>query len=233
MVRKELTVFLGEFLGTFMFLFLAFAGTQIALESATINPFTPEDQNPPPEVSKLIYIAFAFGISLAVNVAIFADVSGGMFNPAVTTALFTVGLVRWQRACHAILAQMLAGVAAAGVVDAMLPGPLPVATVLAPSMSMTRGFLLEAFLTAQLVLTILMLPCSSAKPAYIGMALFIAEICSVYYTGGSLNPARSFGPAVIVGFESSHWVYWLGPLLGAGMGGGAFSLISMIRRDGF
>lgn len=84
MVRKELTVFLGEFLGTFMFLFLAFAGTQIALESATINPFTPEDQNPPPEVSKLIYIAFAFGISLAVNVAIFADVSGGMFNPAVS-----------------------------------------------------------------------------------------------------------------------------------------------------
>ena len=83
-LRKELTVFIGEFIGTFMFLFLAFAGTQIALESTTVNPFTPPNVNPPPEVAKLIYIAFSFGAGLAVNVAIFADVSGGMFNPAVS-----------------------------------------------------------------------------------------------------------------------------------------------------
>ena len=82
-VRKELTVFLGEFIGTFMFLFIGFGGTQIALQSATINPFVPEGQNPAPEVPKLMYIAFAFGAGLAINAAAFADISGGMFNPAV------------------------------------------------------------------------------------------------------------------------------------------------------
>lgn len=82
-LRKEITVFLGEFVGTFMFLFIAFAGTQIALESASVNPLVPTNENPSPEVLKLIYISLAFGAGLAVNVAIFADVSGGMFNPAV------------------------------------------------------------------------------------------------------------------------------------------------------
>jgi aquaporin related protein len=86
-VRKELTVFLGEFIGTFMFLFIAFVGTQVALNSATINPFVPEGENPAPETPKLIYIAFSFGAGLAINVAIFADVSGGMFNPAVCVLL--------------------------------------------------------------------------------------------------------------------------------------------------
>ena len=68
-----------------MFLFLAFTGTQIALNAAGTEQLTSSD-NPAPDVSKLIYIAFAFGVSLAINVAIFADVSGGKFNPAVRSA---------------------------------------------------------------------------------------------------------------------------------------------------
>lgn len=84
-VRKELAAFLGELIGTFMFLFLAFTGTQIALNAAGTQQLTSSD-NPAPDVSKLIYIAFAFGVSLAINVAIFADISGGKFNPAVSLA---------------------------------------------------------------------------------------------------------------------------------------------------
>jgi aquaporin related protein len=52
-------------------------------------------------------------------------------------------------------------------------------------------------------------------PIGIGLALFVAELAGVYWTGGSLNPARSFGPAVVTGFSSDHWVYWVGPGLGA------------------
>lgn len=81
-VRSEVAAFLGEFIGTFMFLFLAFTATQIALNAAGPQQLTSSD-NPTPDVSKLIYIAFAFGVSLAINVAIFADISGGKFNPAV------------------------------------------------------------------------------------------------------------------------------------------------------
>jgi len=85
-LRKEATAFIGEFIGTFMFLSLAFAGTQIALNSVGIQDLTPSISQAKPDVSKLLYIAFAFGVSLAINVAIFADLSGGKFNPAVGSA---------------------------------------------------------------------------------------------------------------------------------------------------
>lgn len=84
-LRTEAAAFLGELIGTFMFLSLAFAGTQIALNAAGSNQLT-SSRNPVPDVGKLLYIAFAFGISLAINVAIFADISGGKFNPAVSQA---------------------------------------------------------------------------------------------------------------------------------------------------
>jgi aquaporin related protein len=74
------------------------------------------------------------------------------------------------------------------------------------------------FMTAQLVMVVLMLGVEKAKVTYIaplavGLTLFMAEIGSVYYTGGSLNPARSFGPNVVMGsFPSYHWIYCI-PLL--------------------
>ncbi|KAF1997514.1 lens fiber major intrinsic protein [Amniculicola lignicola CBS 123094] len=225
--RREVTVILGEFLGTFMFLFLSFAGTQIANTSASINPNVPAGQNPTPEVTKLLYIAFAFGTSLAINVAIFSEISGGMFNPAVTTALYLTGNIKWPRAILASAAQLVAGICSAAVVAALLPGAMPVSTKLDASISVCRGLFLEMFLTAQLVLTILMLPASNAKPMYIGVALFVSEICGVYYTGGSLNPARSFGPDVVNGFQSYHWIYWVGPVLGAGLGSGVFGIVKL------
>ena len=53
-------------------------------------------------------------------------------------------------------------------------------------------------------------------PVAIGLALFVAEMTGVYYTGGSLNPARSFGPCVTSGiFDGEHWIYWVGPFSGA------------------
>jgi aquaporin related protein len=77
------------------------------------------------------------------------------------------------------------------------------------------------FLTAQLVFTIFMLATEKHEgtfiaPVGIGLSLFVAELMGVFYTGGSLNPARSFGPAVVSHtFSSYHWIYWVGPILGA------------------
>lgn len=94
-VRDTFVAFLGEFIGTFMFLFFAFAGTQVA---NTIAPkeavFTYEIPGAdgrlgsiafmPNNASNLIYIALSFGMSLAVNVWVFFRISGGIFNPAVS-----------------------------------------------------------------------------------------------------------------------------------------------------
>lgn len=107
------------------------------------------------------------------------------------------------------------------MVHGLLPGALPVATSLS-NISVARGLFLEMFLTAQLVLVILALPGGPAKPLVIGLTLFVAELASVYYTGGSLNPARSFGPAVVSGFVGHHWIYWVGPALGAVLGSGVW-----------
>lgn len=53
-------------------------------------------------------------------------------------------------------------------------------------------------------------------PIGIGLSLFVGELVSVYYTGGSLNPARSFGPAAVTHtFSKNDWIYWVGPLIGS------------------
>lgn len=77
-IRNEFVAFLGEFVGTFLFLFFAFAGTQVANTIAKVNPLAGQSQ-----ASVLLYIALSFGFSLAVNVWVFFRISGGLFNPAV------------------------------------------------------------------------------------------------------------------------------------------------------
>lgn len=74
---------LGEFTGTFLFLFFAFAATQVANMAAADNPLP----NAGPDLSVLLYMSLAFGFSLAVNAWVFFRISGGLFNPAVS-ALF-------------------------------------------------------------------------------------------------------------------------------------------------
>jgi aquaporin related protein len=150
----------------------------------------------------------------------------------VTTALFITGKIHWHRAIQTFVSQLIASIAASGFVSAMLPGPLGISTTLDGSMSVSRGLFLEAFVTSMLVLTILMLDAGPSKPMYIGMSLFVAEICSVFYTGGSLNPARSFGPCVVLGeFPGYHYIYWFGPLLGSGVASGAYWLINYVRAE--
>lgn len=75
-VRNHFIAFLGEFAGTFLFLFFAFAATQVANMSAAAGGG--------PNLGVLLYISLAFGFSLAVNVFVFYRISGGLFNPAVS-----------------------------------------------------------------------------------------------------------------------------------------------------
>lgn len=80
---------------------------------------------------------------------------------------------------------------------------------------------IEALCTAELVFTIIMLAKEKHRSTYIapvgiGLSLFIGELVAVYYTGGSLNPARSFGPAAVArSFQTNHWIYWVGPFIGS------------------
>ncbi|KAK5938698.1 Aquaporin-1 [Knufia obscura] len=233
--RNHFIAMAGEFVGTFMFLFFAFAGTQVANtpQTTTGNQSTDLPQGPNP--SALLYISLCFAFSLAVNAWIFFRVSGGLFNPAVTLALCLVGAVPFGRGAFVFIAQMLGAMASAGVVKALFPGPLAVTTNLGGGTNVAQGLFIEMFLTAQLVFTILMLAVEKHKgtflaPVGIGLSLFIAELGGVYYTGGSLNPARSFGPCVAnVSFPGEHWIYWVGPALGACLAAGFYWFIKGIE----
>ncbi|KAM0819081.1 putative Aquaporin [Seiridium cardinale] len=216
-IRHHIVAGIAEFIGTFLFLFFAFGGTQ-AVNTA------PHDGQPTDlaaDAARLLFISLSFGMSLAVNAWVFYRISGGMFNPAVSLAMVLVGAMTIVRGILVVLAQLLGAIAAAAVINGLLPGPLSVNTTLGGGISAVRGLFLEMFLTAQLVFTIFMLAGEKHRgtfmaPIGIGLSLFIAEMTGVYYTGGSLNPARSFGPAVVSGsFPSYHWIYWLGPILGS------------------
>lgn len=229
-LRNAATVVLGEFCGTFMFLLLSFIGTQTA-----INTNDPENPDRPLLPFSLMYISASFGCALAVNVWIFYRVTGGMFNPAVTVGLLLVGAVKPLRALMIIPTQIVAGIAAAAVTRALLPGPLLVANALAPGVSISRGLFLEMFLTAQLVLTVYFLAVEKHRatflaPIGIGISVFMAHMCGTNYTGTSINPARSFGPAVVSGnFVGYHWIYWLGPILGSLLSFVVYTLFKMLE----
>lgn len=82
--------------------------------------------------------------------------------------------------------------------------------------------------------TILMLAAEKSKdtfiaPIGIGLSLFVVEIAGVNYSGASVNPARSFGPCVAsANFTGYHWIYWLGPVMGAALAAGFFHFIKVI-----
>jgi glycerol uptake facilitator-like aquaporin len=120
-----------------------------------------------------------------------------------------IGALPWVRGGLLFITQILGGLAASALVSCMFPGELNVRTTLGGGTTVVQGLFIEMFLTAQLVFTIFMLAAEKHKgtfiaPVGIGLSLFIAELTGVFFTGGSLNPARSFGPAV-VNREFAHY----------------------------
>lgn len=135
------------------------------------------------------------------------------------------------------ISQVIGGIAAAAVVKAIFPGKLAVDTALSPGTSIWQGFLIELFLTFQLLVSIFMLAgekhaATFMAPIGIGLTLFIAELSGVSFTGGSLNPARSFGPALLLGsFPKEHWIYWAGPAAGAVLAAGLYKFLKILDYE--
>ena len=209
------------------------------------------------ETSNLLFIAVAFGLSLIVNIWIFFRVSGGLFNPAITLALAIAQVIKPIRAISLAVSQILAGITAAALISVLTPGPLLVSTRLGGGTSISQGFFhslqlksiglfLEMFLTAQLILMVFMLAVEKHKstflaPVGIGLTLFAAHLVGIYYTGAGLNPARSFGPDVVIrDFPGYHWIYCkmdmltklilgVGPFLGSLVSTGFYRLLKALN----
>ncbi|KAI5776539.1 aquaporin-like protein [Geopyxis carbonaria] len=229
---------MGEYVGTTLFLFFAFAGTMVAnIPSGNSADNTTSAAATGPNASVLLYISLVFGFSLAANVWVFFRVSGGLFNPAVTFAFLLAGKLPPLRSLCLFVSQMLGGITAAALADVLFPTPLNVRTTLSGGTSTAQGVFIEAILTGQLVLTIFMLAAEKHRatfvaPVGIGLSLFVAELVGVYYTGGSLNPARSFGPCVVArAFDRDHWIYWVGPGLGGLIAAAFYKFIKVLEYE--
>jgi len=225
-----------EFCGTFMFLLFSFGGVEaINYQSelaASQSGVGSGKASPVMSIIQLLHVSAAFGLSLLISVWLFYRVTGGLFNPNVTTALLLIRAIspfRWLVMCTA---QMLGAIAASAVILALTPGPLSVNTMPGNGVNKAQAVFIEMFCTAALVLSVLMLAAEKHRstpfaPVGIGLTLFACELFSILYTGGALNTARSFGPAVVTSFDSSHWVYWLGPFLGSML---AVAIYTMLKN---
>lgn len=146
-----------------------------------------------------------------------------------------IGAINPIRALLYFIAQMIAGMSAAAVIEATLPGPLMVSTNL--SVSIAQGVFIEMFSTSLLVLTIFMLAAEKHRATYlapigIGLALFVAHLLGICYTGAGLNPARSFGPCVATrSFPGYHYVYWVGPFMGTLLAVGMYKIVKLVECE--
>ncbi|KAI0247033.1 aquaporin-like protein [Lactifluus subvellereus] len=197
-----------EFVGTTVFLLLAFGGTQGSHEVLGSD------------LERALYIATAFGLSLLVSVWFFFRTTGGLFNPNVSLALLFIGLIGPLRFMLYFIAQLAGAITAAGIVFALTPGPLTYNTAPALNVNRAQAVFIEMFITAALCLAVLMFAAEKHSltpfaPIGVGLTLFACHLFAVPYTGAAMNTARAFGPAAVTGFPyDSHWIYWLGPFLG-------------------
>ena len=151
-------------------------------------------------------------------------ISGGHINPAVTIGLWSVGRINALKAGLYIVAQLLGGVCAALVLKGLFPtGAAEVrqygALSLGADTTLATAILLEAVMTFFLALAVMGTVVDSAAPKVggfaVGLTLWMCILAGGPLTGAALNPARTFGPALVSGFWVGQVAYWVGPILGA------------------
>ncbi|MBA3658341.1 MAG: aquaporin [Gemmatimonadales bacterium] len=184
-------------------------------------------------------VALATATVYAVMVSATMSISGGHLNPAVTIAMLVARRVEPLAAIGYIVAQVAAGVLAAALVQALLPAgmvreALAGAPVIADALSLNQAIAIEAVLTFFLVSAVFGTAVSDEAPRIggfgIGLVLLFDILVGGPLTGGIVNPARAFGPALIGGQWVGHIVWWVGPIAGAILAALLWEYVLLPRR---
>ncbi|XP_054006937.1 aquaporin AQPcic-like [Hylaeus anthracinus] len=180
----------------------------------------------------VVQISLTFGLAVMIAIQCIGHISGAHINPAITLAALILGKKSLPMSVLYIAAQCFGSLIGYGLLKAMTPVELMYATTLddADSFCMTeihkglsplQGFVAETIATAILVFFACGLwdhrNSSNTDSAPIRFGLCVTVLCFVFipYTGCSLNPARTLGPAIWNGYWSHHWIFWLAPFSGA------------------
>lgn len=178
-----------------------------------------------------IGVAFTFGLIIMVMVAACGHLSGAHFNPAVTCAFALTRHFAWREVPIYIGSQLLGAICGALTLR-MLFGTIANLGTTLPSGSPLQSLGLETLLTAVLMYVIVAVATDTRAVGQlaalaIGATVALDALWGGPISGASMNPARSFGPALISGIWRDQWVYWVGPLLGACLGALVYQVLRL------
>ena len=191
----------------------------------------------------LLGVAFAFGLTVLTMAFAIGHISGCHLNPAVSVGLAVGGRFKSSELLPYVIAQVLGAVLAAAVLYFIASGKagFELSGGLASNgygehspggYSMVSGFVTEVVMTFMFLFIILGATDSRAPkgfaPIAIGLALTLVHLFSVPVTNASVNPARSTGPALIVGgwAIAQLWMFWVAPIIGAVLAGIGYRAVS-------
>ena len=230
---KDLQKCLAEGLGTF---YLCFVGIGSIL-CVSMNDWGSD-------AAGLLIIALAHGLALSIGVAVTGGISGGHLNPAVTAGMWISKRIETLLAVKYIVSQLIGASLGALLVvlvfQSVAPDatgiPLPSAEVIQKESFPLTVLIAEFIMTFLLVISVYSVAVDPRGKAVkigafvIGLTIAVEILVAGGISGASMNPARSFGPALVHMDFTLHWCYWVAPLLG-GMAAGLFYHHCLLEKD--
>ncbi|XP_067214234.1 aquaporin AQPAe.a-like isoform X3 [Linepithema humile] len=227
MQKNTMTMFAAEIVGTGVLVFFGCMGCIGAMGPA-----------PPPPLQT----ALTFGLTVNLIIMMLGHVSGAHVNPAVTIGAVIIGLKSIPTGVIYILGQFIGATIGYGILKMITPAELfndgnlnstagVCVTVVHPGISSLQGVLIEVFCTSCLLCA----ACATwdsrcahttdSTALKFGLSVATISFAASPYTGCSMNPARSFGPAIWNSAWKDQWIYWLGPIMGALLGTYAYQVL--------
>lgn len=216
---------LAELVLTFLFVF---SGVGSAMAAGRLAGGTDT-------IMGLTAVALAHALVVAVMVSAGLHVSGGHINPAVTLGLAVGGHITLFRSALYAIAQLLGSSLACLLLTFLTGGAAAPVHALAAGVGAVQGVLMEVVLTFSLLFSVYATIVDQRRavgclgPLLVGLVVGANILAGGPFSGASMNPARSFGPALAAGDWADHWVYWVGPLIGGPLAGLVYEGLFMVR----
>ena len=221
---SSLKKYSADFIGTFVLVFFA-CGTAAVLGCKTSSP----------DVAYLA-TALAFGLVIVAMAYSIGNISGCHINPAVSIAMLISGKMTVSDFIGYIISQFAGAIAGAAALMGVIGKDMGLGQNGLYNNDIAASLIIEVILTFVFVIAILGVTSKVGNSAIagivIGLTLTLVHIFGIYFTGTSVNPARSFGPALFIGGDAlaNVWVFIVAPLVGGALAALVYKFLSSSKK---